>query len=109
MYHKYVERNDGHGNHRQPIFVAALYRWRNSVLKESHRRNQTTTSEDQTPQNWAYSSEKRRHTERRRVATIFHPQVEFTEAGANRGIQKHEAHCGKTAGNQLRMSKAPAT
>ena len=24
-------------------------------------------------------------------------------------IQKHKAHCGKTAGNQLRISKAPAT
>jgi hypothetical protein len=49
MYHKYVERNDGHANHRQPIFLAVLYRLRNSVLKESRRRNQTTTSEDETP------------------------------------------------------------
>jgi hypothetical protein len=55
MYHKYVERNDGHANHRQPIFLAVLYHLRNSVLEESHRRNQTTTGEDQTPQNWAYS------------------------------------------------------
>jgi hypothetical protein len=58
MYHKYVERNDRHANHKQPIFLAILYRLRNSVLKESHRRDQTSTSEDQTPQNWAYSSEK---------------------------------------------------
>jgi len=109
MYHKYVERNDGHVNHMQSIFVAALYRWRNSPLKETHRRNPTSTSEDQTPQNWTNSSDKRWHPERRRVTTIFHPPVEFTEAGANSGIQKHKAHCGKTAGNQLRISKAPAT
>jgi hypothetical protein len=58
MYHKYLERNDHHANHKQPIFLAILYRLRNSVLKESHRRNQTSTSEDQTPQNLAYSSER---------------------------------------------------
>jgi hypothetical protein len=51
--HKYVERNDRRANHKQPIFLAVLYRLPNSVLKESHRRNQTSTSEDQTPQNWA--------------------------------------------------------
>ena len=79
MYHKYVERNDGHANHMQSIFVAALYRWRNSALKERHRRNQTSTSEDKTPQNWANSSAKRWQAERRRVKTIFHPPVEFTE------------------------------
>src|SRR5467141_5272248 len=67
MYHKYVERNDGHVNHMQSIFVAALYRWRNSPLKETHRRNPTSTSEDQTPQNWTNSSDKRWHPERRRV------------------------------------------
>ena len=26
MYHKYLERNDHHANHKQPIFLAALYR-----------------------------------------------------------------------------------
>ena len=40
MYHKYVERNDRHANHKQSIFLVVLYRLRNSVLEESHRRNQ---------------------------------------------------------------------
>ena len=109
MNHKYVERNDGHANHRQPIFVPALYRRRNSALKETHRRNQTSTSEDQTPQNWACSSEKGRHTERRRVTTIFHPPVKFTEAGASSDIQKYKAHRGKNASNQLCISEPPTT
>ena len=95
MYDRYAERNDRHANHKQPIFLGVLYRLRNSVLKESHRRNQTSTGEDQTPQNWAYSSEKGRHTERRRVTTIFHPPVKFTDAGASSDIQKYKAHCGK--------------
>jgi hypothetical protein len=85
MYHKYVERNGRDANHK-PIFLAILYRLRNSVLKETHRRNQTSTSEDQTPQNWPYSSEKGRHTERRGVTTIFHPPVKFTEAGSSSDI-----------------------
>jgi hypothetical protein len=56
-----VERNDRRANHKQPIFLTVLYRLRNCVLKESRRRNQTSACEDQTPQNWAFSSEKGHH------------------------------------------------
>jgi hypothetical protein len=86
---------DRRANHKQPIFLAVVDRLHNSVLEESHRRNQTSTSEDLTPQNWAYSSKKGRHTERRRVTTIFHPPAKFTEAVASSDIQKYKAHCGE--------------
>jgi len=53
------------------------------------------------------SSDKRWHPERRSY-DIFHPPVEFTEA-ARTAEYRSKGSCGKTAGNQLCTSNAPAT